>query len=502
MSPFQSVFQETTCNMSRLLISLIWAATFAPIAAYMSPMCCGDNFCCAVIQGGTVSCWGGLSTTTVIAETGVSSYRSLTDVKYVACAGKTLVAIDMSSQILAVMGKTGYGADSVASSQLGTAITDASVSFWGGAFITTAGAISAWSQGDTFASSSSSQSWYPAADTSGASCDCTTATRSMALTAPSGVFSMVACGGKRAGHFCCAVLASGQSGDAVQCFGDVTGTYTPTASELSAQGLTYRPYQLSAGCDFLCVLTSSGVLGIYEHSSKQLTRYSSTWPSQLSLGSDGLDTSGTSFVQVACGTFAAYAIESTGTLSSWGRVFTDAVGPVLPGTDTTGSAASFTSYLQRQGSQVGLLAANSGFGHACAVSSGNTGDCWGADYSSQVSSGNAVSSIDTSSIYPNLLGNSPTSALTNSPTSAPTNTPASASTNNPTSAPTSSESTGQCENDTCYNSDLWWSTRCRWGYCSGCPECTDIDLVGQKESSWSEDYAELPGTSVQSNSAT
>jgi len=259
-------------------------------------MCCGDNFCCAVIQGGTVSCWGGLSTTTVIAETGVTDYRSLTGVKYVACAGKTLVAIDTRSQILAIMGKTGYGADSVASSQLGSAITDVSASFWGGAFTIAGGSATAWSQGDTFASSSSSQSCsgtYPAADTSGASCDCSTATRSMALTAPSGVFSMVACGGKRAGHFCCAVLASGQSGDAVQCFGDVTGTYTPTTSELSAQGLPYRPYQLSAGCDFLCVLTSSGVLGIYEHSSKQLTRYSSTWPSQLSLGSDGLDKSRT-----------------------------------------------------------------------------------------------------------------------------------------------------------------------------------------------------------------
>lgn len=391
-------------------------ALLIPVAhSYMSPMCCGDNFCCSVITGGTVSCWGGLDTTTVTAGSGITGPSSLTGVKYVACAGKTLLAIDASSKILAVMGKTGYGADSFSSSQLATAITDASVSFWGGAYIGTSGTVTAWSQGDTFASSSSSQSWYPAADTSGSSCACTTATRSMALTAPSGTFTMVACGGKRAGHFCCAVRASGGSGDAVQCFGDVTGTYTPTSSELTSQGLTYTPHQLSAGCDFLCVLTSTGVLGIYEHSSQQLTGYSSTWPTQLSLGSDGLDTSGATYVQVACGTFAAYAMKSDGTLSTYGRVFSSGVGPVVAGTDTTGTAASSTSYVQRSGSVVALLAANSGFGHACAVSGGNTGMCWGADYSSQVTNGNAVTAIDTSSIYPSLL-----SSVNLVPTAAPT----------------------------------------------------------------------------------
>ena len=40
---------------------------------------------------------------------------------------------------------------------------------------------------------------------------------------------------------------------------------------------------------------------------------------QLSLGSDGIDESGASFTQVACGTFAVYALDEAGSLSSWGR---------------------------------------------------------------------------------------------------------------------------------------------------------------------------------------
>ena len=166
------------------MLFLIWAAMVMEAASYMSPMCCGDNFCCGVVQGGSVSCWGGMSFTTVKSNSGVSGYSGLTGVMYVACAGKSLVAIDASTQILAIMGKTGYGADSFQNSDLGTSVMDASVSFWGGAFIATGGSITSWSQGDTFASSSSSQSWYPATDTSGSSCDCTTATRSMTLTHP------------------------------------------------------------------------------------------------------------------------------------------------------------------------------------------------------------------------------------------------------------------------------------------------------------------------------
>jgi hypothetical protein len=87
------------------------------------------------------------------------------------------------------------------------------------------------------------------------------------------------------GHFCCAVLASSDTtgGDTTQCFGDGTGTYTPLASELSSQGLLdVTPHSISAGCDFLCVLTTSGALGVYEHSSEQLSSYAD-------LDTNGLD---------------------------------------------------------------------------------------------------------------------------------------------------------------------------------------------------------------------
>ena len=42
------------------------------------------------------------------------------------------------------------------------------------------------------------------------------------------------------------------------------------------------PYSISAGCDFLCVLTTSGALGVYEHSSEQLSSYAD-------LDTNGLD---------------------------------------------------------------------------------------------------------------------------------------------------------------------------------------------------------------------
>ena len=234
----------------------------------------------------------------------------------------------------------------------------------------------------------------------------------------------------------------GQSGDTVKCFGDVAGSYTPTATELSTQGLlAYRPYSISAGCDFLCTLTDGGTLGIYEHSSKQFSSYKSTWPSTSTLTLDtatGLDTSGKTYVQAACGTFAAYAIDSSGTLAAWGRVFSATVGPVLAGTDTTGTATSNTAsnYLQRRASSLSFLSANSGFGHACAVNSLFGGECWGADYSSQVSRGNAVSAITVTNIYPPLRSSRPTSP-TAAVTAAPTRTPSTAPVASPTSrAPT------------------------------------------------------------------
>jgi len=310
------------------------------------------------------------------------------------------------------LGKTGYGADAFPDNVIGvTTGRVISVSVWGGAFIDHAtGAVTTWGQGATYSSSSSSQSWYPSADTSGASCGCTTATRDMSLTnTPSTAFDKIACGGKRAGHWCCAVAAAGTSGDSVRCFGDVTGTYTPTSSELQSQGLLSLSgadavYSISGGCDFLCVLTQSGKLGLYTHSSNQIDE--SSWPSPMTRGSDGLKTGSDTYIQVACGTFAAYAVQGDGTLSAWGRIFSSNVGPVSSGTDTTGTSASFSKYVQRDSTtKVALVSANSGFGHACGATPGGQAFCWGADYASQAADASSVTGINTSpvQIYPSLL---------------------------------------------------------------------------------------------------
>ena len=50
------------------------------------------------------------------------------------------------------------------------------------------------------------------------------------LTPPSGTYLSVSCGGKRAGHFCCAIADDGSGGKtgAVTCFGKGSSNYTPT----------------------------------------------------------------------------------------------------------------------------------------------------------------------------------------------------------------------------------------------------------------------------------
>eukprot|EP01047_Picozoa_sp_COSAG01_P082178 COSAG01_NODE_16676_length_1216_cov_1.014324_2_plen_331_part_01 len=168
--------------------------------AYMSPMCCGDNFCCAVESTGSVSCWGGNSFDSVTPSG--TTLGSLSRISHIACAGKSLVVVNSALQIAAVLGTTGYGADSFPANLIGSTVRDISVSFWGGAFISGSdGSITTWGQDATYSSSTTSQSWYPSSDSSGRGCGCTTAERRMAFTnIPSaGTFSKVACGGKRAG---------------------------------------------------------------------------------------------------------------------------------------------------------------------------------------------------------------------------------------------------------------------------------------------------------------
>jgi alpha-tubulin suppressor-like RCC1 family protein len=411
-------------RLSNVLITAALAFWGRTAHAYMSPMCCGDNFCCAVESTGSVSCWGGNSFDTVMPSG--TTLGSLSRISHIACAGKSLVVVNSALQIAAVLGTTGYGADSFPANLIGSTVRDISVSFWGGAFISGSdGSITTWGQDATYSSSATSQSWYPSSDSSGRGCSCTTAERRMAFTnIPSaGTFSKVACGGKRAGHFCCVVSDASSSADNVQCFGDGTGTYTPARAELSAQGALSLSgndavHSVSAGCDFLCVLTESGKLGVYTHSSGQL--WESSWPTAMPRGADGLQTGSLRrYKQVTCGTFGVYAVGSTdGTLSAWGRVFSRSSGPVSARTDVTGTAASFYKYVQRDSSKTfAFMSANSGYGHACGVDTGGRAVCWGADYSHQATNGNMQSGITIVNIqiHPALLPAAPGGGATQPP---------------------------------------------------------------------------------------
>lgn len=61
----------------------------------------------------------------------------------------------------------------------------------------------------------------------------------------------IACGGKRAGHWCCATAVSG----AVNCWGAGNAAYVPASSGSLS---TTSPYAMSAGCDFVCILNADG----------------------------------------------------------------------------------------------------------------------------------------------------------------------------------------------------------------------------------------------------
>ena len=91
---------------SMLLRFLSAALAMHLAAAYLSPMCCGDNFCCAVKTDTTVSCWGNYSFGTVVPSS-YNNESNLSGIKYIACGGRTLVAVDTSDQIAAIMGKPG-----------------------------------------------------------------------------------------------------------------------------------------------------------------------------------------------------------------------------------------------------------------------------------------------------------------------------------------------------------------------------------------------------------
>ena len=107
------------------------------VDANLSSLCCGDNFCCAILATtGEATCWGGGSMSKKIPTS--STVKALT------CGGKALMGIDSNMQISYYVGTDGYGPDHPsATSLIGVTVKDAELSFWGGAILKSDGTITA-----------------------------------------------------------------------------------------------------------------------------------------------------------------------------------------------------------------------------------------------------------------------------------------------------------------------------------------------------------------------
>lgn len=173
----------------------------------MGPMCCGDNFCCSLTVTGSIVCWGGHSFTTPN-----GNYKAIS------CAGKAGTAISDDNTIAVCFGESGYGSEGCVT---GHAILDTASSFWGGCAIKSSDkGIFCWGTLTVYGVNSRPTLSECTEQYGSASCSAV----QIALTPPAGEYTTIACGGKRAGHFCCAVNTSGST----ICFGAGSSDYTPT----------------------------------------------------------------------------------------------------------------------------------------------------------------------------------------------------------------------------------------------------------------------------------
>ena len=106
------------------------------------------------------------------------------------CAGKAGVAVNDQGAIAACFGDAGYGAEGCAT---GTVVADAATSFWGGCKIAKAtGALDCWGATTVYGTNS-----RPTLDEcNGMSSSCGAV--DILLVPPTGGFTTLACGGKRA----------------------------------------------------------------------------------------------------------------------------------------------------------------------------------------------------------------------------------------------------------------------------------------------------------------
>ena len=369
--------------MHTTALLLLLTALMSPSAyATIGPMCCGDNFCCALDASRSVTCWGGNSFS---APTG--TYKAL------ACYGKGGVAIDDNMQLASCFGEVGYGIEGCTT---GATVTDAASSFWGGCSITNdTKALRCWGSPTVYGTNSRPTYADCEAMYGASACGAVTIT----LTPPSGTFTTVSCGGKRAGHFCCAVATDGSR----SCFGAGSTSYTPP-STTSGPG----QYMLSCGTDFCCGLTTAGGLECFG----TLTQADGSTGTDLPSSLTG------PFVSVAAANFASYPL-SGNTLSAYGRVFSSDVGPVPAGTSTIAIPS---------GACYAYNPTNGGFAHSCALSTASAAICWGADYSNQVTNtpSGLIAQADVY-VYPAVLTTSASSPTSSPTASSPTSSPTSAS---------------------------------------------------------------------------
>lgn len=389
------------------------------VDANLSSLCCGDNFCCAIIESTSKPiCWGGNSMSSLV--------PTQSTVKALTCGGKTVMGIDTDMKISFYVGTNGYGPDHAsASSLIGVAVKDADLSFWGGAVLRSDGTVTAWGPDTVYCSSATSISCQPTQTNP-------TAVSFSMTNVPSGAtsFTGISCGGKRGGHWCCA-YATGVVG--LTCLGDSRGEYTPSATELNR--LDFAVHQISAGVDFIAVLGTSGQLGVYGGAGEIGNGVSNTNPASLATLSMGSVVANEVYVQVSAMNFAIYALKTDGSLHAWGKSYSYSVGGG-GSVDMAALVPSGVTFAQLYGGSAGVYA------HYCALRSDGVPTCWGADYAGQVS-GSPTSIVSTANSVPALLSLSggTTSSTTLGTASSTTSGTASAGTGGGTTSSTTSGTT-------------------------------------------------------------
>lgn len=368
---------EKSCFRLSICLSLLGA-----VNANLSSLCCGDNFCCAILAStNKPTCWGGNSMASKVPTS--STAKALT------CGGKAVMGIDSNMQISFYVGSDGYGPNHASASGLiGVTVKDADLSFWGGAILKSDGSITAWGPDTVYCSSATSISCQPTQTNP-------TAVSFTFTNVPSGAtsFTGISCGGKRGGHWCCA-YQTGVVG--LSCFGDSRGEYTPSTSELSQQN--FAVHQISTAVDYIAVLGTSGQLGVYGGTGEIGDGLSNTNPSSLASLSMGSVVANEVYAQVSTMNFAVYALKADGTLHAWGKSYSYSVGGG-GSVDMAALVPSGVTFGQLYGGSAGVYA------HYCALRSDGVPSCWGADYSGQVS-GSPTSAVSTTYSLPSLLSSS------------------------------------------------------------------------------------------------